>query len=70
LRSFRGLSPGWPPLNFTVLMGAAAVGLWLEHPMLTPSLSGRVIAGGDGHQLDAAVIFHHPGQTHQHLLAG
>lgn len=51
-------------------------GVLLEHPTECPPrrsprprLSG-LLAGGDGHQLHAAVVFHHPGQAHQHLLAG
>lgn len=48
---------------------------WLRSPTALPGTNALsrgpgLLAGGDRYQLDAAIIFHHPGQAHQQLLVG
>lgn len=57
-----------------VIMGELVIARTQSPPALRganaiPGWPG-LLAGGDGHQLNAAIIFHHPGQAHQQLLAG
>lgn len=78
LRSSWGTVPRLAaPQNLPIALRSCGWGgVLLEHPMeCSPRCSPRprpsgLLAGGDGHQLHAAVVFHHPGQAHQHLLAG